>query len=569
MPGGQKTTGTQQLLTLLASRWTIPVIYALQHDTLRYSAIEKALPNITQRVLTTCKCDYYMGQTHSVITFTGRVQKHIKICTLKARKPMSRPSHDTQAYPPVQLPPQLCDLWETEMVPQLPAKLDEQARALKAYQRYREIGRASDLLRALLAWVLGGCSFRQLGSWAVILGVADVSEAAWRKRVRLCGDWLQWLLTEVMAPARGAAQFNPQPDQPRVILVDGTSLGQAGGTGDDWRVQLAYDLVQGRLVHVQIGDRHQAETLVGLPGRAGDLFVGDRGYGIRTNLFALEGMQAAALLRFSPNHCRLQQADGTPLAVSQWLQAQGEQVQICEREGYGVEGSERVKVRVLALRLPSQEAEKARERVRARAKRKQQAVRPETLQLAGWVLLLSTLEAELWPAEELFWLYRNRWQIELLIKQMKQFLLLVRLRSSHLETVRATLLAALVAWVLQEKEGQALLHSLVTTPERSQQSLLQAYGSLVEQWDVEETTKEETERDLRCPVSRWGLMATCLSRWRAVVLGQWSFAHLQACLPRLRRFFCLSPRRRKHQWLGFQAWVHQRFLGTQWQGLFP
>jgi DNA-binding HxlR family transcriptional regulator len=61
MPGGQKTTGTQQLLTLLASKWTIPVIYALQHDTLRYSAIEKALPNITQRVLTTCKCDYYMA----------------------------------------------------------------------------------------------------------------------------------------------------------------------------------------------------------------------------------------------------------------------------------------------------------------------------------------------------------------------------------------------------------------------------------------------------------------------------------------------------------------------------
>ncbi|MEO8972752.1 MAG: winged helix-turn-helix transcriptional regulator [Ktedonobacteraceae bacterium] len=61
MPGGQKTTGTQQLLTLLASKWTIPVIYALQHDTLRYSAIEKALPNITQRVLTTCKT--HLGQS--------------------------------------------------------------------------------------------------------------------------------------------------------------------------------------------------------------------------------------------------------------------------------------------------------------------------------------------------------------------------------------------------------------------------------------------------------------------------------------------------------------------------
>jgi hypothetical protein len=74
-----------------------------------------------------------------------------------------------------------------------------------------------------------------------------------------------------MTPARREAE----PSQPRVLVVDGTSLGQTGGTGG--RVQLVYDLVEGGLVHVQVGDRHQAETMVGLPGRAGDLFVGDRG----------------------------------------------------------------------------------------------------------------------------------------------------------------------------------------------------------------------------------------------------------------------------------------------------
>lgn len=178
---------------------------------------------------------------------------------------MPQRSHHTEASSQMQLPPRPLDLWETEIVPQLPAKLDEQARLLKAYQRYREIDRASDLLRALLAWVLGGCSFRQLACWAVILGVADISEAAWRKRIRQCGDWLQWLLIEVISTPR---RFPPLTQQ-RVILVDGTSLGQTGGTGDDWRVQLAYDLVEGRLVDVLIGDRKFAETLIGLEGEAG------------------------------------------------------------------------------------------------------------------------------------------------------------------------------------------------------------------------------------------------------------------------------------------------------------
>lgn len=189
-----------------------------------------------------------------------------------------------------------------------------------------------------------------------------------------------------MAPAQREAE----PSQPRVLVVDGTSLGQTGGTGDDWRVQLAYDLVEGGLVHVQVGDRHQAETMLGLPGRAGDLFVGDRGYGVRRNVIAVDEMQAATLVRFSPNHCRVEQADGNLFEVGHWLEGLPKTVRIAEEEGYCVEADTLVKVRVLALRLPAEEAQKARERVEARAKRKQQVVRPETLQLAGWVLLLST-----------------------------------------------------------------------------------------------------------------------------------------------------------------------------------
>ncbi len=85
-------------------------------------------------------------------------------------------------------------------------------------------------------------------------------------------------------------------------------------------------------------------------------------------------------------------------------------------------------------------------------------------------------------------------------------------------------------WLLEE--GQTLLRSLATTPDQGQESVLQSYLSLFEQWEAEETTGLEAEPDLRRTVSLWGVMAWCLSRWRAVVFGQWSFAHLQVCLPR-------------------------------------
>ena len=232
-------------------------------------------------------------------------------------------------------------------------------------------------------------------------------------------------------------------------------------------------------------------------------------------------------MRSHPATFPLETEAGTPFNVRRWLRHRGSSAR--EWQGWCRWEGRRYAVRLVVAKLNPAAAQRARRRRRRKAQKAGRTITAPTLAVAGWLLLITTLAAGSWSTADVLYVYRARWQVELVFKKMKQLLRLNQIRSPPPTSVEATVRALLVAWALHE--GTTTLLCTLLSATAMTESVV---------------------------VSSWLLSGLGLDTLRQQVQGTWSEARVQECLPRLRRFLCSRPRRRGHQACAVRAWLAQR-----------
>jgi hypothetical protein len=340
--------------------------------------------------------------------------------------------------------------------------LDASARHHKALLRKRGVRSAADLLHLGLLYGPGGLSLRSVASHATEAGIAELCDVSLLDRLRQAGDFfadvLHHLLTDKRGEPSGAGCPRlslPRLSLPRLSLVDGSTVSRPGSDGSDWRLHARYEPACGGFTDLVITEARTAEALCCVAVRPGDVMVKDRGYARVRNFVHARANGADFITRIGWRSVRLFNDAGQAFDLLAALPAGGTAVvEHAVRIGAARTG---VPARLIIARKPPDATERQQARLHRTASRKGHKTDPRTLQTAGFMMLLTSLDAQQVTASEVVRLYRMRWQIELAFKRLKSLAGFAELRARDPRLARAWLLAHLIAAVLIETSlGEAL-----------------------------------------------------------------------------------------------------------------
>lgn len=349
--------------------------------------------------------------------------------------------------------------WE-ELKGFLPEGWEEKAKESKAICRARKVGSAEELLRVELLHFGEGLSLKETSAVAKEGGISDISSVALYHRARKSGEWLRWICEEML---KGLGTQTSKPEWlegRRVRAIDGSHISEQGSTGSDWILHYSWELFGLRNDYFEITPNSVGESALRFPIEKGDIILADRHYGKAKAFDYVAGSGGDFVMRLKHKAANYFDEGGQKVDLLTLLRplAAGEVLDVTLYYRSEKKISSPLKpLRICAVRKSQEQAERAKRKT-LRQIHKNPHKKPTdqtTLEMSGYFVLGTSLNAEAFPAERILELYRLRWQVELAFKRLKSIMQLGQLPKSDPESCRAWLygkmLYALLCYAIVDK----------------------------------------------------------------------------------------------------------------------
>lgn len=336
----------------------------------------------------------------------------------------------------------------------LPEGWREKARETGALVRRREFDSPDTLLRILLIHLAEGVSLRTTVAYAQEAGLCDVKDTALLFRLKSSGEWLRWIAVKLRDQLNSPLEANWKQKWHRIRLIDASTIQETGSTGSDWRLHYSLNLTTLRCDSFEITDKYGGESFMRFLIEPDDLLLGDRAYCTRKGISHVLSGEGDVLVRFHSTHLPLYTYRMAPFNLLKNLR----KIQEGDLGDWNVyfediEGR-KAKARLCVVRKSKEAIEKSIKAIKRRASRSGTRPREQTLELAEYFIIVTTVNRHRLKASEAMSLYRARWQVELAFKRLKSILSLGHLPKQDPESCKAWLHGKLMIALLVERIHQ-------------------------------------------------------------------------------------------------------------------
>jgi hypothetical protein len=340
------------------------------------------------------------------------------------------------------------------LVKMFPHNWKELAKSTKAMSRQlRNFKDEESVLRSLLLHVAAGHSLRETSVRLKMAKIADASDVALLKRLRLSGRWLRELCLSLLRE-RGI-KTGPNTGNIRMRIVDGTNIKEPGKTGSTWRIHYSLMLSDLKCDYFKLTKskgRGSGESFRQFPVKKGDCIIGDRGYSTAQGIAHVAAKGGYSLVRVNTGALYFKTTDNKKFDLLSEIRKIEQEHDSREWEvKINNAGTPSIAGRLCVIRKTQIAKNQCIKQLRRLASRRGTALQTTTEEFAGYVIVFTTLPKELYPLESILEWYRVRWQIELVFKRLKTLAGLGHLPKHDDESSKAWLYGKLFTGLLVEK----------------------------------------------------------------------------------------------------------------------
>ncbi len=339
--------------------------------------------------------------------------------------------------------------WST-LLSFFPEKWEEMAVATNVIKGLRKERDTENYLRTLLLHLACGYSMRETVTRAKWAGFADMSDVAFLGRLQKAKEWLHSLCVAMFAEQGMALN---EEDGFEVRLFDATTVKEPGPTGSLWRIHYSVTVPTLSCDFFKLTEtkgRGTGESFFQFSIKKGDYIIADRGYG--PGIHHVASKKATVMVRVNTQSLIIQTLKGDPFPLLQNVMeirqagtVRSWHVQIPGRTSDVVHG------RICVIRKTEEAIKMAQTKLRRSAQQKGHWLRPETLEYAKYVIVVTTFPEESFTDIDVLQWYRIRWQVELVFKRFKSIAQLGHLPKHSGESSKAWLYGKLFVALLTEK----------------------------------------------------------------------------------------------------------------------